>query len=152
MRHPFAPQFKELGQVTQFEELRELLRTGLEGEFGSMPEFVDLGACPTELRESVSSALFEALSEHAGVVDEDLGWEAASYDHFGGRAWDRLNHTEEVPAPTRVERPADEFLTWWSAVTNDDHIIGTLCAFPTAWDGAIDYQREHGNLGLFDME
>jgi hypothetical protein len=40
----------------------------------------------------------------------------------------------------------------WISAADADNVVGTLLAFPSAWDGAINFQTEHGNLAMLDME
>ncbi len=46
---------------------------------------------------------------------------------------------------------ARDFEDWFYAASDLDN-TWVLSAFPSAWDGAINFQRERDNLGLFDLD
>jgi hypothetical protein len=166
MRHPFSPDFKELGRFSDIETLQTLIGSTLPNELGSMPEFLWIVA-PKSAHDHTLGGMWNAFAELAEAdqnADVDLAWEAAKLRHFAGRAWDRLNNREPVPQPKRsgegimnvtyASPPgrARDFEDWLYAAADTDNVFGTLFAFPSAWDGAINYHTEHGSLGMFDME
>jgi hypothetical protein len=166
MRHPFRPEFKELARLTDLTELGELISTNLPGDLGSMPEFLWIVA-PESIHQQTVDGLWNAfgtLSVADQNADVDLAWEAATLRHFAGRAWDRLNNPHAVPQPESPSKGITDmdYVTppgryrdledWFFAAADTDNVAGTLLAFPSAWDGAINFQTEQGNLAMFDME
>lgn len=166
MRHPFGSKYRQLGHVATQDDLRTLLTSELPEELWSLPEFVWFVA-PDELHDVTLGAMwdvFAALTENDANADTDLAWTAATLRHYEGRAWDRLNHVDDVPQPERpyagVEGvdyqtpigPSRDFEDWLYAAADIDNVMGTLLTFPSAWDGAINFQREHGGLGYFDLD
>ena len=115
-----------------------------------MPEFLLVNARGS-LGESTHAGLRQALSRHAGTVDDDLVASAAEYRHYNGRAWDRLNNTDPTAESATESAATEPFEDWFSAVTELDHVYGTLLSLPTAWDGAIKFQSEQGTLAHFDL-
>jgi hypothetical protein len=166
MRHPFASAYKPLGYAATVNELRALITGAVPSELGSLPDFVWFVA-DEDLHEATVSAMRDVLaatSQNDANADSDLAWDALTLRHFAGRAWDRLNSPNEVPQPGRpyvgaegyeYQAPpgvARDFEDWFYAVTDMDNVVGTLLAFPSAWDGAIGFQEEHGNLASFDLD
>jgi len=165
MRHPFASEYVVLGAVESPGAVGHLIRTAMPERLFALPEFI-WNAAPQELHETVTGALwdlFGSIAENDANADTDLAWEATVLRHYAGRAWDRLNQLDDVPQPSRpyvgvegieygspVGRARD-FEDWFYAASDPDNVWGTLAAFPSAWDGAINYQREHGHLGHFDL-
>ncbi|GAA3721555.1 hypothetical protein GCM10022399_42400 [Terrabacter ginsenosidimutans] len=151
MRHPFLPEYKELGRVRTEDDVRDLIGSQLGDELGSMPEFL-LVQARDGIGEAVVDGLRRALSQHAESVEEDLAASAAEYNRYAGRAWDRLNGTHPTPHSEAGPAGMDPFEDWFKAVTDLDHVYGTLFSLPSAWEGAINFQLEHGSLAPFDME
>jgi hypothetical protein len=147
-------------------ELGELISTNLPGDLGSMPEFLWIVA-PESIHQQTVDGLWNAfgtLSVADQNADVDLAWEAATLRHFAGRAWDRLNNPHAVRQPESPSKGITDmdYVTppgryrdledWFFAAADTDNVAGTLLAFPSAWDGAINFQTEQGNLAMFDME
>lgn len=166
MRHPFASEYAALGAVENPAAVGQMIRTALPERLFSLPDFI-WNAAPDELHETVTGALwdlFAMIAENDANADTDLAWEATVLRHYAGRAWDRLNQLDDVPQPNRpyvgiegidygspVGRARD-FEDWFYAASDPENVWGTLAAFPSAWDGAINFQREQGDVGHFDLD
>lgn len=166
MRHPFVREYDVLGPVEDSRAVGELIRAAMPDRLSALPDFI-WNAAPDELHEAITGALwdvFAATSENDENADTNLAWEATLLRHYRGRAWDRLNQIDDVPEPQHpyagVEGieygspigRARDFEDWFYAASDPDNVWGTLAAYPSAWDGAINFQRENGSLGVFELD
>lgn len=155
MRHPFSPEYGVVGFAETEDELAALIQAAMPPDIGSLPEAVHLTA-PEDLWDVTFSSVVEALNAKwlESGEGESIGQRAAVLRHYAGRAWDRLNKTDEVAMPASpyvgvegieyAQEPGEgrAFEDWFYAVTATDNVFGTLLQMNSAWDGAIGFLEE----------
>lgn len=145
MRHPFSPQYFASPAISTTDELFGALTATIDELLGSPPEFIIAAD-----DENYEAMLRSALCERLGALHEvDLFARTASrLNHYGGRAWDRLNDLDglaesEQHALWDLDMPA-ALDAWWDAATNTANVSGHIGAFSSAWDEAIRFLRDSG--------
>jgi hypothetical protein len=158
-RHPFAPFYRVLGRVESREGLMRLVDEAnnlLLDPDGSLPNVLVIWQRAEAAASDVPDQLRDRVIAVAELGGENLAAEAAWIAHTMGKPWTfaAVDHTEArqvKAAASRSMAPDHGFATWWHVVSNPDNVIANLTHIPDAWDGALNSQKVHGNLRLFDV-
>ena len=159
MRHPFLPQYVDLGPCETDDELDEALRDGMDRLCqGNLPNVVSLAPCPGDLAERVHRAFQDAAADHVWDPGEGFAETAARIRDTLGQPWAYAGGQRDDRFDARIsERPPirDDagFVEWLDIAVDELNFAANMSTFPDAWDGSLNFQRSAGTLdgGPFDL-